>query len=280
MADRLSKMDMFKNAVNKLKAAKQSGVNELIGDVKDLRKEQFNDEMNKEKNAAFKDRMNNEEWNRMLKRGKNTDVPDPYEEEPVDVPEIESQVVDLPEEEPEEKEIVVDHNPDETIIAEDDIPKEDGIDTSALSNEDLNVVDPDYEGEETSVSDTEVNNGFTPSTDEPSIPSEPEKPTEPEKKEEPSAEENKTEESAENKDEKKDKDKDEDKRLTPGLEEPNGNRYSTAVKIGEDLIGLGEYGVDTAKDLLTRDRSGVSVNDAVERAKSVPHYSYTQMFGR
>lgn len=261
MADRLSKMDMFKNAVNKLKAAKQKGVDELIGDVKDLRKEQFNDEMNREKNAAFKDRMNNEEWNRMLKRGKNTDVPEPYEEEPVDVPEIESQVVDLPEEEPEEKEIVVDHNPDETIIAEDDIPQEQEVDPSALSSEEEpDVIDPDYEEQETSVPESEV------SPSDPTIVEGTNKPAEGK--------------SAENKDEKKDKDKNEDKRLTPGLEEPNGNRYPTAVKIGEDLIGLGEYGVDTAKDLLTRDRSGVSVNDAVERAKNVPHYSYTQMFGR
>ena len=136
----------FKKALEKFNNAKQTlnepGTNyertplfkkdleDFQKDLKDLRKEQFDDKMGEEKNKAFQKRMNQEEWNRMLKKGRG-----------IEVPEIETETIDLPEEDENEKEIIVDNDPtqveDKTIV--EDTPLEEPI-------EEPDVVDPeDYE---------------------------------------------------------------------------------------------------------------------------------------
>lgn len=57
-------------------------------------------------------------------------------------------------------------------------------------------------------------------------------------------------------------------------------RYPTALRVAEDLLGAGGNVVEGAKDVAGTEIGGTGANMISERAKGVPHYDYTSLFGR
>lgn len=262
------------------------------------------------------------------------------QEEP-NVPEIETSVVDLPQEDENEKEIVVDHNPEEEPV-EDELLEEPNAEEPKVEEpfEDLQLEEPNDNTKEGSVD-------VTPPKDKTMSDGEPE----PEDIEDPSVIENDPDieddvvtdkEVGETRkpnrvedDDLKDNNKkeevmsDEDalkeaqelaqddlegfrisgktwskmtdkqkadaikafkeSKKVPPIEDnstTNNNnyatyeRYPTGLRLAEDAGQVIGKGIDLAKEIAEKPLNGTSIDDAVQRAKAIPHYDYTSLFGR
>lgn len=246
-----------------------------------------------------------------------------FDNSEINVPEIDTKVVDLPKEDENEKELIVEHNepttetttePSGTTIAE-PAPQEEN---SELENfDESEVVEPPTE--ENAVSGEEAGDKTVyPDTEE-----EPKKEEEPkEEKGEEKKEEEKDEEEPVMTDEEalaeaqemaqddlvgfkvtgknwskmtdkqkaeaikafKDKNKVEDHSTDIDNNETNNfesyKRYPTALRVAEDLAGAGGKIIEGAGDVAGTEIGGTGANMISERAKGVPHYDYTSLFGR
>lgn len=268
----------FGKSVNDIKGKWQNKITDsLVNDVKDLRGEQAYNQMAAEKKKADNQAL----WDKYKRAGQK-----------IDVPGFDAQVVDLPKEDVNEKEIVVDRTPAQKPFSVQGPTNEQLYDLEALAGNGLPVeedVSPDDNtvvGEtpiENTLGDTNNDNTTVEETpieevqddtfdesqvvepegwDAPDIPTEEEinNPT----LDEGTAEEKPKE--AENKDEKK-TDKEKQKEKKEGDEEPKDKekkikKDAADVKDNTDLVKKG---------------SGVSVDDIVNRA-GIPHYNYLSFF--
>lgn len=57
-------------------------------------------------------------------------------------------------------------------------------------------------------------------------------------------------------------------------------RYPTGLRVAEDAGQVLGKGIDIAKEIAEKPLNGTSIDDAVQRAKAIPHYDYTSLFGR
>lgn len=57
-------------------------------------------------------------------------------------------------------------------------------------------------------------------------------------------------------------------------------RYPTGLRLTEDLVGAGGKMLEGAGDVAKTEIGGTGANMISERAKGVPHYDYTSLFGR
>ncbi len=57
-------------------------------------------------------------------------------------------------------------------------------------------------------------------------------------------------------------------------------RYPTGLRVAEDLVGAGGKVIEGAGDVAKTEIGGTGANMISERAKGVPHYDYTSLFGR
>ena len=351
----------FKKALDKLGNFRKKMQDEIIDDVRQKKTEDWMEEKAQRKKEADK----NYAWQEAMRKGRGMEVPEPYVEETPDVPEIDTKVVDLPKEDENEKELIVEHNdtatePSDTTVAEPVSQEE----NAELENFDENEV-IDSPTEENAVSGEEVGD----------------KTVYPETEEEPKAEEPKTEEPvdpaykealeeaqalaqddlegyrvpknwkewtakqkadsikafmdnrkrAENEKPKetkepmsdedilaeaesiaqeplpgfrppanwddlsfeekerivkayKDTNKVEDHRTNIDDSETNNfesyKRYPTGLRVAEDLVGAGGKVIEGAGDVAKTEIGGTGANMISERAKGVPHYDYTSLFGR
>ena len=110
--------DKIKEKTNNARAKMQD---EIIQDVKEQRNDEFKSDM--AQNRQAKDNLLN--WQSMLRKGRKTEVPEEYVEEEIDVPEVESHVEDLPDEDINEKELIVEHPQEEEILQEDTLTPND-----------------------------------------------------------------------------------------------------------------------------------------------------------
>ena len=231
----------------------------------------------------------------------------------INVPEIDTKVTDLPKEDENEKELIVEHNdtvtePSDTTVAE-STPQEEN--TELKNFDESEVVEPPTE--ENSVSGEEVGDKtVNPKTEE-----EPKEEKGEEKKEEEEDEEEPvmTDEEAlaeaqemaqddligfkvtgknwskmtdKQKAEAikafKDKNKVEDHRTNIDESKTNNfeayKRYPTGLRVAEDLVGAGGNVLEGAGDVAKTEIGGTGANMISERAKGVPHYDYTSLFGR
>lgn len=82
----------------------------------------------------------------------------------------------------------------------------------------------------------------------------------------------------------KDTNKVEDHRTSIDDSETNNfesyKRYPTALRVAEDLVGAGGKVAEGAGDVAKTEIGGTGANTIAERAKGVPHYDYTSLFGR
>lgn len=172
----------------------------------------------------------------------------PLSEEPnaeINVPEIEANVVDLPPEEVDEKEIEVEHPQNDVTILDENENGEIPPDF-----DETKVVDPEEpEIGETKVSDEEVN-----------VPEETELTEEPKAEEEPSTEENTKDEDTEKK----------------------GNQYEhypVGLKVAEDAAGVvGDIGNRVERIGNTQLAGSSGGADEVVRQAAIPHYDYRSFF--
>ena len=231
----------------------------------------------------------------------------------INVPEIDTKVTDLPKEDENEKELIVEHNdtvtePSDTTVAE-STPQEEN--TELKNFDESEVVEPPTE--ENSVSGEEVGDKtVNPKTEE-----EPKEEKGEEKKEGEEDEEEPvmTDEEAlaeaqemaqddligfkvtgknwskmtdKQKAEAikafKDKNKVEDHRTNIDESKTNNfeayKRYPTGLRVAEDLVGAGGNVLEGAGDVAKTEIGGTGANMISERAKGVPHYDYTSLFGR
>lgn len=235
-----------------------------------------------------------------------------FDNSEIDVPEIDTKVVDLPKEDENEKELIVEHNdtttePSDTTVAE-PMPQEENAELENFDESE--VVEPPTE--ENSVSEEEVGDI------EPETPKEEPK----EEKGEEKKEGEKDEEEPVMTDEEalaeaqemaqddlvgfkitgknwskmtdkqkaeaikafKDKNKVEDHSTDIDNNETNNfesyKRYPTGLRVAEDLVGAGGNVLEGAKDVAETKIGGTGANMISERAKGVPHYDYTSLFGR
>lgn len=101
--------DKIKEKTNNARAKMQD---EIIQDVREQKNDEFKSNM--AQNRQAKDNLLN--WQSMLRKGRKTEVPEEYvEEEEIDVPEVETHVEDLPKEDINEKELIVEHPQEEEI---------------------------------------------------------------------------------------------------------------------------------------------------------------------
>lgn len=223
-----------------------------------------------------------------------------------EVPEIDTKVVDLPKEDKNEKELIVEHNdtatepatePSDTTIAEPP-SQEENIELEGFDESE--VIEPPTE--ENSVSGEEVGD------------IEPETPEDEPKKEKDEEEVMTDEEALAEAQEMaqddlvgfkvtgknwskmtdkqkaeaikafKDKNKVEDHSTDIDNNETNNfesyRRYPTALRVAEDLAGAGGKIIEGAGDVAGTEIGGTGANMISERAKGVPHYDYTSLFGR
>ena len=146
----------FKKALDKLGNFRTKMQDEIIDDVRQKKAEDWMEDKARRKKEADK----NYAWQEAMRKGRGMDVPEPYveeaQEEP-DVPEIDTKVVDLPKEDENEKELIVEHNDeepeetDDTTVAE-PIPQEENAELENFDESE--VVEPPTE--ENSVSGEEV----------------------------------------------------------------------------------------------------------------------------
>lgn len=191
------------------------------------------------------------------------------EGELVDVPEIETEVSDLPPEEENEKEIKVEHN-DPTIVTD----AEDNVEVP----EDVTVFDP-VETEDDALTDKEVADIEKSLAEQGAEKSEPEKKEEPapEKKEEPKKEQPKTEQK------KSEPEKKTNLKRTENKKQKSKSQYEhipTPLRVAED-VGKATQTVaedvgNVANTIGKQGTSGTSINADVRSA--VPHYDYRSLF--
>ncbi len=171
--------------------------------------------------------------------------------EEIDVPEIETEVVDLPPEDENEKEIVIDRK-DDTIVDPDKTLAEE-VTPDLPEGEDLTVIDNDPEDAPDIVTDEEVaaldNQGETKPIQEE------------EKQEKPAAD--------------KTKPIQEEEKTSSGYD-----RYPTSVRVGEDILGevntVASGVKDAAEKIGKQGANSGSISNEVARA--VPHYDYRSLF--
>lgn len=172
----------------------------------------------------------------------------------VDVPEMETEVVNLPPEDENEKEIVIDRNPDDTVVDPDKTLAEE-VTPDLPEGEDLTVIDNDPEDVPDIVTDEEV-----AALDNPENQAEPEQNTEPNQKEKPkqNTEPNK-----------------EDEKSSSGYD-----RYPTSLRVTEDALSEANTiagGIkDVAEKVGKQGTNSGSISNEVARA--VPHYDYRSLF--
>lgn len=348
----------FKQALDKLGNFRTKMQDEIIDDVRQKKEDEFKTQQSENRKKAD----NELAWQEAMRKGRGMEVPEPYVEETPDVPEIDTKVVDLPKEDENEKELIVEHNDEEEPIDDSTIVEP----TPQETNEELEnfdereVVDPPEE--ETSVSAEEIGDVEKPTEteniEEPKI----EKPKDP-AYEEALAEaqalaqddlegfrvpknwkdwtakqkadsikafmdNRKRAESEKPKETKapmgnedilaeaeaiaqeplpgfrppanwgdlsfeekerivkayKDTNKVEDHSSKVDNSETNNfesyKRYPTGLKVAEDLVGAGGKVIEGAGDVAKTEIGGTGANMISERAKGVPHYDYTSLFGR
>lgn len=113
--------DMLKSTNNKLR---NKITDSLVNDVKDLRNDEFKSQM-----AADKKKANNQaQWDKYKRAG-----------EKIDIPEFDAKVVDLPKEDVNEKEIVIDRNPAQKPFSVQGPTNEELYDLEALTGNGLPV---------------------------------------------------------------------------------------------------------------------------------------------
>ena len=254
----------------------------------------------------------------------------------INVPEIDTKVVDLPKEDENEKELIVKHNDTTTE------PATEPSDMTVVEPSDKTIAEPSPQEENTELENFDESEVVEPPTEENSVSGEevgdktvyPETEEEPKKEEEPKAEEPKEEKGEEKKEEEedeeepvmtdeealaeaqemaqddligfkvtgknwskmtdkqkaeairafKDKNKVEDHRTNIDDSETNNfesyKRYPTALRVAEDLAGACGKVIEGAGDVAKTEIGGTGANMISERAKGVPHYDYTSLFGR
>lgn len=253
--------DVAKRVADKLKRQKEEQTNEVDPFDIEFADEETSDLSQELKDRAFEQALREEypDWSEEQIQ-EMLNIKD--EEEPLDVPEIETKVENLPEEDVNEKKIDVEYQPEEeselppdaTVVGQYDnieIPESKPEDTFDESS----VIDPIEDGlEETSVSEEEVMNA----------PDVPQPGEEKGADKEPSKEKPKTGE----------KPKAEEKGDGSTYE-----RYPTELRVAEDVGQVLGKGVDIANQAVNKPLSGVSASDIADRAK-IPHYDYTSLFGR
>lgn len=352
----------FKKALDKLGNFRTKMQDEIINDVREKKEDEFKAQQSENRKKAD----NKLAWQTAMRKGRGMEVPEPYVEETPDVPEIDTKVVDLPKEDENEKELIVEHNdtatepttePNDTTVAE-PIPQEENAELENFDESE--VVDPPEE--ETSVSAEEIGDvekpAETETNEEPKI----EKPKDPsyeealaeaqalaqddlegfrvpknwkewtakqkadsikaflenrkradnEKPKEPKTPMGNEDILAEAEaiaqeplpgfrppanwgdlsfEEKerivkayKDTKKVEDHRTKVDNSETNNfeayKRYPTGLRVAEDLVGAGGDVLEGAGDVAKTKIGGTGANMISERAKGVPHYDYTSLFGR
>jgi hypothetical protein len=72
----------------------------------------------------------------------------------------------------------------------------------------------------------------------------------------------------------------EDNRTTNNNNYATYERYPTGLRVAEDAGQVIGKGIDLAKEIAEKPLNGTSIDDAVQRAKAIPHYDYTSLFGR
>lgn len=348
----------FKQILDKLGNFRTKMQDEIIDDVRQKKAEDWMEDKAQRKKEADK----NYAWQEAMRKGRGMEVPEPYVEETPDVPETDTKVVDLPEEDENEKELIVEHNDEEEPTDDSTIVEP----TPQETNEELEnfdeseVVDPPEE--ETSVSAEEVGDVEEPSEtenlEEPKI----EKPKDPayeealaeaqalaqddlegyrvpknwkewtakqkadsikafmdnrkraenEKPKEPKTPMGNEDILAEAEaiaqeplpgfrppanwgdlsfEEKeriikayKDTKKVEDHRTNIDESQTNNyeayQRYPTGLRVAEDVAGVASDIVKGAGDVAKTEVGGTGANMISERAKGIPHYDYTSLFGR
>lgn len=187
------------------------------------------------------------------------DVSDEEDEE-LNVPELETEVSDLPPEEENEKEIKVEHN-DPTIVTD----AEDNVEVP----EDVTVFDPE-ETEDDALTDKEV------ADIEKSLAEQGAEKSEPEKKEEPKAEPKKEQKKSE-------PEKKTNLKRTENKKQKSKSQYEhipTPLRVAED-VGKATQTVaedvgNVANTIGKQGTSGTSINADVRSA--VPHYDYRSLF--
>jgi hypothetical protein len=254
----------------------------------------------------------------------------------INVPEIDTKVVDLPKEDENEKELIIEHN--DTTTA----PVTEPSDMTVAEPSDKTIAEPAPQEENAELENFDESEVVEPPTEENSVSGEevgdktvyPETEEEPKKEEEPKTEEPKEEKGEEKKEEEgdeeepvmtdeealaeaqemaqddligfkvtgknwskmtdkqkaeaikafKDKNKVEDHSTDIDNNETNNfesyKRYPTALRVAEDLAGAGGKVIEGAGDVAKTEIGGTGANMISERAKGVPHYDYTSLFGR
>ncbi len=242
----------------------------------------------------------------------------------INVPEIDTKVVDLPKEDENEKELIVEHN--DTATEPTTEPTTEPSDTTIAEPSDKTVVEPAPQEENTELENFDESEVIEPPTEENSVSAEEVGDIEPETPKEEKGEEKKEEEKDEEEpvmtDEEalaeaqemaqddlvgfkitgknwskmtdkqkaeaikafKDKNKVEDHSTDIDNNETNNfesyKRYPTALRVAEDLAGAGGKIIEGAGDVAGTEIGGTGANMISERAKGVPHYDYTSLFGR
>lgn len=245
----------------------------MVNDVKDLRNDEFKSQMNKEKQKAD----NQQLWDKYKRTG-----------EKIDVPEFDAQIIDLPEEDENEKEIKITptipkgtstilpqpsseewdlenlagNGQRESLdnMTDDTLAEEPASEVEPREFEELDVIpEPDEDLEENSVSDEEVENTPAPKEEE-----EKSAPKEEETKEVEDTKAPKESGSTETKETEKSEGKKSEEEEKPTKEKTKEKTKTTDAPINDD------------SDLVKRG-SGVSVNDIVDRS-AIPHYDYLSFF--
>lgn len=255
-----------------------------------------------------------------------------FDNSEINVPEIDTKVVDLPKEDENEKELIIEHN---------DTATEPSDKTIAEPN-DMTVAEPAPQEENAELENFDESEVVEPPTEENSVSGEevgdktvyPETEEEPKKEQEPKTEEPKEEKGEEKKEEEKDeeepvmtdeealaeaqemaqddlvgfkvtgknwskmtdkqkaeaikafKDKNKVEDHSTNIDDRETNnfesykRYPTALRVAEDIAGAGGKVIEGAGDVAKTEIGGTGANMISERAKGVPHYDYTSLFGR
>lgn len=348
----------FKKALDKLGNFRTKMQDEIIDDVRQKKAEDWMEDKAQRKKEADK----NYAWQEAMRKGRGMEVPEPYVEETPDVPEIDTKVVDLPKEDENEKELIVEHNDEEEPKDDSTVVEPTPQETNAeLENfDESEVVDPPEE--ETSVSAEEIGDVEEPSETETNEEPKIEKPKDPAYEEalaeaqalaqddlegyrvpknwkdwtakqkadsikafmdnRKRAEKEKPKETKEPMSDEdilaeaesiaqeplpgfkppknwddlsfeekerivkayKDTNKVEDHRTNIDDSETNNfesyKRYPTGLRVAEDLVGAGGKVIEGAGNVAKTEIGGTGANMISERAKGVPHYDYTSLFGR
>lgn len=246
----------------------------------------------------------------------------------INVPEIDTKVVDLPKEDENEKELIVEHN--DTATEPTVEPTTEPSDMTVAEPSDKTIAEPAPQEENIELENFDESEVIEPPTEENSVSEEEVGDIEPETpKEEPKEEKGEEKKEGEKDEEEpvmtdeealaeaqemaqddlvgfkvtgknwskmtdkqkaeaikafKDKNKVEDHSTDINNNETNNfesyKRYPTALRVAEDLAGAGGKIIEGAGDVAGTEIGGTGANMISERAKGVPHYDYTSLFGR